>query len=130
MRAQLFFNVSTVTTAAGLAYVVFHDFDGRHGAIGSPALVLAAATYFLINTLPVATIISLTEGVKVVRTWSGSASLLSLLRGWYWNHFHSARQEWLHGLGIVDEFSAGNDRNLSQLLQVFWRNGNRATGLN
>ena|SRR5215472_1944966 len=68
---QLLFNVSTVTTAAGLAYLVFHEFDGRHGATGSPALVLAAVTYFVFNTLPVATIICLTEGAKIVRTWSG-----------------------------------------------------------
>ena len=72
---QLLFNVSTMTTAAGLAYLVFHEFDGRHGATGSPALVLAAATYFFINTLPVATIICLTEGAKIVRTWSGIVHL-------------------------------------------------------
>jgi len=72
---QLLFNVSTMTTAAGLAYLVFHEFDGRHGATGSPALVLAAATYFLINTLPVATIICLTEGAKIFRTWSGIVHL-------------------------------------------------------
>ena len=72
---QLLFNVSTMTTAAGLAYLVFHEFDGRHGATGSLALVLAAATYFFINTLPVATIICLTEGAKIVRTWSGIVHL-------------------------------------------------------
>jgi len=72
---QLLFNVSTMTTAAGLAYLVFHEFDGRHGATGSPALVLAATTYFFINTLPVATIICLTEGAKIVRTWSGIVHL-------------------------------------------------------
>jgi len=72
---QLLFNVSTMTTAAGLAYLVFHEFDGRHGATGSLALVLSAATYFFINTLPVATIICLTEGAKIVRTWSGIVHL-------------------------------------------------------
>ena len=72
---QLLFNVSTMTTAAGFAYLVFHEFDGRHGAIGSPALVLAGLTYFFINTLPVATIISLTEGAKIIRTWSGIVHL-------------------------------------------------------
>ena len=72
---QLLFNVSTMTTAAGLAHLVFHEFDGRHGATGSLALVLAAATYFFINTLPVATIICLTEGAKIVRTWSGIVHL-------------------------------------------------------
>ena len=64
-----------MTTAAGLAYLVFHEFEGRHSATGSPALVLAAATYFFINTLPVATIISLTEGAKVIRTWLGIVHL-------------------------------------------------------
>ena len=72
---QLLFNVSTMTTAAGLAYLVFHEFDGRHGATASLALVFAAATYFFINTLPVATIICLTEGAKIVRTWSGIVHL-------------------------------------------------------
>lgn len=72
---QLLFNVSTITTAAGFAYLVFHELDGRHGATGSPALVLAAATYFFINTLPVATIICLTEGAKIVRTWTGIVHL-------------------------------------------------------
>ncbi|MGE5057570.1 MAG: hypothetical protein ACM3WP_25690 [Acidobacteriota bacterium] len=90
--AQLLFNVSTMTTAAGLAYLVFHEFDGRHGVSGSPALVLAAATYFFINTLPVATIICLTEGATMVRTWSeivhlsfpyyvASAGITSILTG-------------------------------------------------
>jgi hypothetical protein len=32
---QLLFDVSTMTTAAGLAYLLFHEFDGRHGATGS-----------------------------------------------------------------------------------------------
>lgn len=72
---QVLFNVSTMTTAAGFAYLVFHEFARLSGLGGSAALVLAAATYFLINTLPVATIISLTEGAKVVRTWSGIAHL-------------------------------------------------------
>lgn len=73
--AQLLFNVSMMTTAAGLAYLVFHELDGRDGISGSPALVLSAATYFFINTLPVATIICLTEGAKIVRTWSGIVHL-------------------------------------------------------
>jgi MASE9 protein len=72
---QLLFNVSTMTTAAGFACMVFHKFAWRHGPSGSIALVLAASAYFFVNTLPVATIISLTEGAKLVRTWGGIVHL-------------------------------------------------------
>jgi MASE9 protein len=65
---QVLFNVSTLTTATGLAYLVFHA-AWRQGSNGPLSLVLAAGTYFFVNTLPVATIICLTEGAKLVRTW-------------------------------------------------------------
>src|SRR5215469_16387406 len=58
---QVLFNVSTVTTAVGLAYLVFRALAWRQGSNGSLSLVLAAGTYFFLNTLPVATIICLTE---------------------------------------------------------------------
>ena len=67
---QVLFNVSTVTTAAGLSYLVFRN-QLWPSSNGSLSLVLAAGTFFFVNTLPVATIISLTEGAKVVRTWFG-----------------------------------------------------------
>jgi len=73
--AQVLFNISTVTTAAGFAYVVFRNPTWRHGSNGSLSLVLAACTYFLANTLPVATIIALTEGAKLTRTWLGITHL-------------------------------------------------------
>lgn len=69
--AQILFNISTVTTAAGFAYLVFHNSAWGHSANGSLSLALAAGTYFFVNTLPVATIISLTESAKLVRTWFG-----------------------------------------------------------
>lgn len=73
--AQLLFNVSTITTAAGLSYLVFHQFDGKDSGSGSTALVLGAATYLFINTVPVAAMICLTEGAKIIRTWSGIVHL-------------------------------------------------------
>jgi len=72
---RVLFNVSTVTAAAGIAYMVFHVFSMRSGAGHSLALLMSAGTYFFLNTLPVATIISLTEGAKVIRTWLGIAHL-------------------------------------------------------
>jgi hypothetical protein len=70
---QVLFNVSTVTTAAGFSYMAFrnHLWPGSDSFHGSLSLVMAAGTFFLVNTLPVATIISLTEGTRVVRTWLG-----------------------------------------------------------
>ncbi len=74
---QALFNVSTVTTAAGLSYMAFrnHLWFGSNSFHGSLSLVIAAGTFFLVNTLPVATIISLTEGARVVRTWLGISHL-------------------------------------------------------
>ena len=72
---RVLFNVSTVTTATGFAYVVFHNPWWRHGSNGSLSLLLAAGTYFFANTVPVATIISLTERANLVRTWSGIVHL-------------------------------------------------------
>jgi len=67
---QVLFNASTVTTAAGFAYLVLRNPASRPGSNGSLPLALAAGTFFLVNTLPVATIIALTEGAKFIRTWS------------------------------------------------------------
>jgi hypothetical protein len=66
---QVLFNASTVTTAAGFAYLVFRNSAWLRDANVSLSLVLASGTFFFFNTVPVATIISLTEGAKLVRTW-------------------------------------------------------------
>ena len=69
---QALFNVSTVAVAVGLAELIF---QGRMPVptawrSGSLLLSLAAASFFLVQTIPVATIISLTEGGSVLRVWS------------------------------------------------------------
>jgi len=69
---QAVFNVSTVAVAVGLAGLIL---QGRMPVpvawlSGSPFLVLAGATFFLAQTIPVATIISLTEGGSALRIWS------------------------------------------------------------
>ena len=67
--AQVLFNACTVTIAAALAFVVFHNFAWSFVTSGALSAVLASATFCIANTLPVATIIALTEGVKPIRTW-------------------------------------------------------------
>jgi hypothetical protein len=67
---QFLFNACTLLNAAGLAYVAYHSqlFAGRATA-HTMSLVLAAATYFLANTAPVASIIGLTEGGNPFALW-------------------------------------------------------------
>src|SRR5580692_9982236 len=64
---QFVFNACTLMNAAGLAYLAYHSqfFATAH----SLSLVLAAATYFLANTAPVASIIGLTEGGNPFALW-------------------------------------------------------------
>ena len=74
---KMLFNVSTMAVAVGLAGLIF---QGRMPlppawVPGSLLLVLAGATFFLVQTLPVATIIALTEGGTMPRIWSSIVHL-------------------------------------------------------
>jgi len=75
--AKMLFNVSTLAVAVGLAGLIFQGRMPLPTAwlSGSLLLSLAAASYFLAQTIPVATIISLTEGGSVPRTWSSICQL-------------------------------------------------------
>jgi hypothetical protein len=69
---KMLFNVSTMVLAAGVAALLLHN-DWLAGAthrIASLPLVAAGSMFFLVDTLPVAMIISLTEGSHLVRIWS------------------------------------------------------------
>src|SRR5215467_10203146 len=63
---QVAFNVSSAAAAIWAAYYVYHGpLDSRLHQNGALLLMLAAGVYFLFNTLPVATIIALTENKKL-----------------------------------------------------------------
>ena len=67
---QFVFNACTLLNAAGLAYLVYHSqILGAHATAHTLPLVLAAATYFLANTAPIASIIGLTEGGNPFALW-------------------------------------------------------------
>jgi len=71
------FSVSTMVLAAGAAALLLHSdwlVNATH-RISSVPLVVACSMFFLINTLPVATIISLTEGSHLLRIWSSICHL-------------------------------------------------------
>ena len=71
---KVLFNASTIVLAAGAAAILLHN--GKLMAMhGSVALLAACSMFFLVNTLPVATIISLTEGSGMMRIWSSIVHL-------------------------------------------------------
>jgi diguanylate cyclase (GGDEF)-like protein/putative nucleotidyltransferase with HDIG domain len=68
---QVIFNICATSIAIAAAYAVYH-LALFHGRISSPSLFLVgtASTYFAFNTIPVATVISLTEHKSLRRIWS------------------------------------------------------------
>src|ERR1700752_171443 len=67
---QVLFNTCGTSFAIGLSYCVYHVTLFR--AQNNPAILLVAtaSTYFVANTIPVATVISLTEHKSLRRIWS------------------------------------------------------------
>jgi hypothetical protein len=67
---QLVFNTGALANATGAATWAFY-FGLRHGGNAGQVLAftLAAAAYFVANTLPVAVIIALSEAKNAVHTW-------------------------------------------------------------
>jgi hypothetical protein len=67
---QFVFNACTLLNATGLAYLAYHSQMFAFGARAhTMSLLLAAGTYFLANTAPVASIIGLTEGGNPFALW-------------------------------------------------------------
>jgi hypothetical protein len=66
---QFVFNACTLMNAAGLAYLAYHSQMFTARSTHTASLVLAAVTYFLANTAPVASIIGLTEGGNPLVLW-------------------------------------------------------------
>src|SRR5271165_2570205 len=70
----MLFNASTIVLAAGAAGLLMHSDKLAH-ASGALALVASGCIFFLVNTLPVATIIAITEGSSMMRIWSSIVHL-------------------------------------------------------
>ena len=67
---QFVFNACTLLNASALAYLAYHShIFGAHATAHTMSLLLAAVTYFLANTAPVASIIGLTEGGNPFVLW-------------------------------------------------------------
>jgi diguanylate cyclase (GGDEF)-like protein/putative nucleotidyltransferase with HDIG domain len=68
---QVLFNVSSAAVAITAAYFIYHG--PLHAWLGSNSaflLMLSAAVYFVLNTVPVATIIALTESKDIRKVWT------------------------------------------------------------
>lgn len=67
---QVAFNCSAITLAVAATRLIYAA-PSVASAASSPALrlALAAAGYAMVNTVPVAIVIGLTEGVNMLRTW-------------------------------------------------------------
>jgi hypothetical protein len=68
---KVLFSVSNLVNAVAASFVVFHHV-GFEGAMGNAVVWTAAASamYFLANTIPVATVIALSENQKASKVWS------------------------------------------------------------
>jgi diguanylate cyclase (GGDEF)-like protein/putative nucleotidyltransferase with HDIG domain len=67
---QIIFNVCSTALAIAATFGVYH-FAPFHRTVNNPStlLFLAACVYFVSNTIPVAAVISLTEGKSLRRIW-------------------------------------------------------------
>jgi diguanylate cyclase (GGDEF)-like protein/putative nucleotidyltransferase with HDIG domain len=68
---KIVFNVfSMMANAIVLSYFAYHDLQRVLGAGSLPLLVITALIFFVANTVPVAVIISLTEGKPAYKVWA------------------------------------------------------------
>ena len=68
---KIVFNVfSMMANAIVLSYFAYHDLQKVLGAGTLPLLVISALIFFVANTVPVAVIISLTEGKSAYKVWT------------------------------------------------------------
>lgn len=69
---QVLFNVSSMAVAITCSYGVYHGFSLMLGPDGWPVfLLLAAAVFFVANTVPIAAVISFTENKRLRTVWRG-----------------------------------------------------------
>ncbi len=68
---KIIFNVfSMMANAILLSYFAYHDLQRFLGAGTLPLLIITALVFFLANTIPIAVIISVTEGKSARKVWA------------------------------------------------------------
>ena len=70
---QVVLSVANISLAIACTNVVFHWTTlGSHGVPMPARLVLAASVFFLVNTFAMSSLVSLSDGNSLIRTWSES----------------------------------------------------------
>ena len=70
---QVVFNIASMACSIQISYSVYHALFFRGGTLETPIkLLLAAATFFITNTLSVSAVIALTEGKRTINVWRES----------------------------------------------------------
>jgi hypothetical protein len=74
---RMLFNASMAVVASGTAWLAFHasSLAQLHGASSQLPLIVATATFFLGQTVPVSIIVALTGGKAATRVWASIAQL-------------------------------------------------------
>lgn len=68
---KVLFNVfSMMANAITLSFLTYHQLNRVIGTATLPLLIITALTFFVANTVPVAVIISLTEGKSAYKVWA------------------------------------------------------------
>jgi hypothetical protein len=68
---QVLFNIATMAIAVEAGCMVFHNGEHLRVVLSATALLgVAALVFFVANTLPVAGVISLSDGPRLFKTWS------------------------------------------------------------
>ncbi len=66
---QVLFNVSNIANAIAISYFIYRGVPPVSKLYHLIPLLAAACAFFVANTVPVATVVSLTEGKKLRKTW-------------------------------------------------------------
>src|SRR5271166_2764670 len=68
---KIIFNVfSMMANAIAISYFAYHGLQGALGSGTLPLLIVTALIFFLANTVPIAVIISITEGKSARKVWA------------------------------------------------------------
>jgi putative nucleotidyltransferase with HDIG domain len=109
---KIFFNVfSMMANAIVLSYLAYHDLQRVLGAGTLPLLVVTALIFFVANTVPVAVVISLTEGKSARKVWAECH---------FWSFpFYMAGAAIVFGVGFLSR-QVGWQTSLLTLPLVYW----------
>jgi diguanylate cyclase (GGDEF)-like protein/putative nucleotidyltransferase with HDIG domain len=110
--AKIVFNVfSMMANAIVLSYFAYHDLQRVLGAGTLPLLIITALVFFLANTIPVAVIISVTEGKPARKVWAECH---------FWSFpFYMVGAAVVFGVGFVSK-QVGWQTSLLVLPLVYW----------